>query len=165
MPRIKSFTPEQSERVLRAIRLLVTKYPSQVDLARALGISAQSVCGALKGRGVGYPIAKAVAGLLGTSVEELLGPGAIVAPMVADRSGWVYEGVEASFDSKRHTLRDAETVLVLMRGAPEEVHMKDRTYEATALVWLDTAAEYRKAGKPLTTMILLLESSGLEVLR
>lgn len=84
---------------------------------------------------------------------------------VSEETGWVFEGVEASFDSKRHTLSDAKTVLALLQGAPVSVHARERTYEATALVWLDTAAEYRKAGKPLTTMILLLESSGLEVLR
>lgn len=163
MPRTKTFSAEQSARIQKAVEHLVTNYPSQGDLARALGVSAQSVSSVLRGRGVGLPFAGPVARLMGVSIDDLLGPSP-PAPVVY-RSDWVFKGVEASFDSKRHTLRDAETVLELLRGAPEEVHMKERTYEEAAKAWLDTAAEYRSLNRKLTTMILLLESSGIEVLR
>jgi hypothetical protein len=74
----RSLSPEENQRVCDALRELLDGYATQGDLSEALviegkAVSQQSVSNALANKTVGIRFARAVAMLMGITLEELLG--------------------------------------------------------------------------------------------
>jgi plasmid maintenance system antidote protein VapI len=75
MPRIKSLSAEENERVVEALRRVVASFPSQAEAGAALGVTQQSVSRGIGAGPVGVDMALAVARYIGVSFETLMGCG------------------------------------------------------------------------------------------
>ena len=83
---MRGLTPRQSNRVRKALRyLMAQRYPTQCELAEALGISQQAISAVLAGRTLGgMKLARCVASALGWELDVLLNSRLSIEPPESD---------------------------------------------------------------------------------